>query len=1590
MPKYWILFAIVICIIKSSSAFEIKGLQNDLLLVENFFQKLTNDHGSILPGQDLTKAFDAKIAKFLQMTQRPLGWRHRRHLDGHVARLNNGIGVLKGFSGIFEDPFPNSLAISIFAYYNGNELQWFTVTLDASLISLYRYNGNQFEKACYYLLTGGSHLIADCSEFGCVFVIGKIDGSVTILRLQREVHKYILHPVQDLEGLGDVRLSIWHGMNQMFLGIASNANVSIYQWLGEHFDSIQVLNYGTGKLTPFKIGGSMYLTITGTQTTTVLKFILQSNVFVLTQRLPPANDAESFYMEKGHQREHYLALSNQDSTIMYKFVHDHFVPFQNIENADWISSITTKETVVLLALKRGLLKIYQYNGWKFVELGITMAEIDQIYPTYLDGEVILIVKHKNAMWSFKKLIWVQQSTWEILRDKTKLWCLEIIEKAKTQPPVRPKFNGAVKIQHGHIGKLQAKKVKGRGMEQLINLSNQFTELRSGLLAKKQLFSQFVLKKNPKINTLYASKVHGQCTLGCRINRLSTAVKSELLKNLAKPNVIDQVLVFENVKAQLTGTLPCPKSAVLLKSVTVSNRINGITFASLQNDLLKVSGDQEVTGHHIYNSLSVSNVLVPLGIATQLTHQEINAISIKANNLYLVQGGILLPLNGPPVTINDTKTVSKVKVTGPVHLRGKLNGDGVKDLKPVTWIEKPLILRGNYSLRKVTVTNQAKASDLLLDRKRSLTQIRSEALRLDESVPVHLKLSKLRTTWTKITADITADWVTALSDKSITNHVKNITGTKRSPNDVIITSLSYDALPLPKFQSSFCALEATIANIETWSVEVDEASAKTLKAVQMFGASTLSSTIMDTATITTANKLNLASKIFSGTVEVHQALLDDIAGIDFQRLWVAMNAWRNPGTINGVVNASNLDIKHLLAAKGFVPPSITNAKNFISKGNIYFETLNQENISALAQNIVKLDETASLTNIAFAGGLVARTFKTLVAPIDLSGTRNMGTKIIAGSLKSANLILPYSFTYSSSNTPTNLIVKGSITFAVEPKIQSINGLTLQKLFDNIWFINKPCILSNALFDLRHAVFKGPVQILGWLNTQNYGPWNQISKWLLSRTRSQEIYENVYLKKAKIPNIICTKGLSLLASASFLAELVEHSLKRDSSQTVSNAMHFQTLIVLDDLNTQSKINGKDLSIDIVRFDVKENIITGKKTVLSLHAENFNGGFNFGSWQTNTLSVLNNGKPIIVRGLKTFANITLLKPLQVDGMVNGCAMKKYLLKSISQQVGGTKKIHGTIITSKIVIDGQVNDIDLSSLVKHQLKKNKQVQIIKSQIIMRGDVTIMGDAAVNRLFHGVELKNLDRLTLDLELVSARMVELSYVAKQIHISLSRRAWYCDKLELIKVNSTALTSGSSIFHAVLFEGLGNCLFKIGVLTCDGETVQLLTFPPNSSRVLFSQVFQLEGIPLVVVATSDPNGGVWIYTYEHVEKKFRQVAGFNLPGATQASAIVSSGSLWLAVQLTWDTIILRYDTWGQFEEYTLPGSEFLLMEVAPTGEPLIFQSDGVWKLGGLSGPRQLIATQLNGKIGTYRDDNDYYVQVIRNSNARLLKTRYVGN
>lgn len=148
--------------------------------------------------------------------------------------------------------------------------------------------------------------------------------------------------------------------------------------------------------------------------------------------------------------------------------------------------------------------------------------------------------------------------------------------------------------------------------------------------------------------------------------------------------------------------------------------------------------------------------------------------------------------------------------------------------------------------------------------------------------------------------MTTDWITAPSDNSKSGTVRNITGTKRCLKDLSISNSSYEDLPVPKLVTAstifiktreyvrrlfffrvkkpLCVLEATMDDVETTLVTIGRAYADSLTAEHIFGASDLNYTITDTATST--QHLNLSSKIFTGVLNVKNASIDAIDGIDF--------------------------------------------------------------------------------------------------------------------------------------------------------------------------------------------------------------------------------------------------------------------------------------------------------------------------------------------------------------------------------------------------------------------------------------------------------------------------------------------------------------------------------------------------------------------------------------------------------------------------------------------------------------------------------------------------------------------------------------
>lgn len=116
--------------------------------------------------------------------------------------------------------------------------------------------------------------------------------------------------------------------------------------------------------------------------------------------------------------------------------------------------------------------------------------------------------------------------------------------------------------------------------------------------------------------------------------------------------------------------------------------------------------------------------------------------------------------------------------------------------------------------------------------------------------------------------------------------------------------------------------------------------------------------------------------------------------------------------------------------------------------------------------------------------------------------------------------------------------------------------------------------------------------------------------------------------------------------------------------------------------------------------------------------------------------------------------------------------------------------------------------------------------------------------------------------------------------------------------------------------------------------------------------------------------------------------------------------WIALELEDFTIILRFDIWNEFQEFFLPlpsthssNNNHQLYKISSSSiekddnEILFIRNDGIWRIGGLSGPKQIIKKH-NLKIfdKPFLSNNTLYIQLIdeKNNQTNLLKARYISN
>lgn len=102
------------------------------------------------------------------------------------------------------------------------------------------------------------------------------------------------------------------------------------------------------------------------------------------------------------------------------------------------------------------------------------------------------------------------------------------------------------------------------------------------------------------------------------------------------------------------------------------------------------------------------------------------------------------------------------------------------------------------------------------------------------------------------------------------------------------------------------------------------------------------------------------------------------------------------------------------------------------------------------------------------------------------------------------------------------------------------------------------------------------------------------------------------------------------------------------------------------------------------------------------------------------------------------------------------------------------------------------------------------------------------------------------------------------------------------------------------------------------------------------------------------------------------------------------SLWIILRLAEQTLILRYQTWNELEQYTLPGSDVFVTSKTPNNQHLLIRSDGMWSFEGAFRPEHIFKVPLNGQIQVFAHRADYYVKATTENSTVVLKVRYVGN
>ncbi|XP_050493081.1 uncharacterized protein LOC126874764 isoform X2 [Bombus huntii] len=1538
----------------------------------NFFGELKLDYASKNLNNTLTE-INTKITEHIKNTSKIISIRHKRELQENSGE---GINVFTGFHDLNRLNFVNVQDIKFFSLQNEFETIWFAVVLDISKVSLYQINNDVFYDTISYPVVNGKQIFVNSCPYGALLIIQNQNGSV-ILSFTKVLNNYYLQPVHDFE-LNDINhLTIWNGMNRLHLGTVSHSNISIYIWFDNYFDLIQVIDVGSKKLIPFQSKGFMYLAVTGSSTL-IFKYSLRTNKFVMVQKLPLSENVSYFQLTEGHFTEHYLTLSTESFTVIYKEIHDRFIPFQQISSGNFILPVISRKAIILLTLHKDTIVAYQYNGWRFIELNAKLSGISQFRRVILYNEELLLMRSKDNKWTLKQPLWIKKKSNKNLQEEIRVWNINAKNRIQRAMKEIPMPKDPITILSGHIDQLYVHNINRHNLQQLKDLYKQYKKLTFRFQAQKVDISN---KWHPKIKTissLHAKTIQVNCKTKCKINRLNVKENMNFLTKLVMSIKTNQELNFDELSIEELSNWKCPLLSLPIEDIIVSELINGITLGYLQENALKVTGDQLVSGKHIFTNMKATNAFMPLNIATFLTKQDVTIKEMKVKELNLTTGGILLPLNGSFSTVTGSIKTPKLKIKNIDDLRGKIEGKW-KRLSPTIFVSEPMILYNNFTLENVKIDNLT-STDLIASKTGSIKSTLSNAISLHDNISVSLILSSEKMKWSNITVYGFKKWITVNFQ-----NISIISGNKHFHQNVEITKFSYNKLKSEKQDlfledSTLCATSVIAPEIKTTTLIADIIAVKKLNSSQIVGNLGEDYFIDNFAVVF---KSILSEKLYYHNLTAKNIFTTQLNNLNLTELERLVNSWIEPNILNTSIEATNLKTNTLrLPVRFYIELDNKIIKNLILEQHVYVDYINNINMTDFLDNAIRLTDMKSLQNIIFRSDFSTNHIHASHLPFHLIDTEkdlNLHKKRISGNIEANAINLPYSFKIAEDETPVNIFINGSARFPLEPAITNVNNIRLEKLFTEIWLTTNVTTLYGKNLHFENIVINGNVILDNEISTLNIEMWKNISKRVLSKTKLQEISYPVSLNNIEVPFIVGSNVSRLKSSLSDLNDIFENSLLKDKDQQVKAKWTFHTLKVLGNLRAKHTINKLDLKKDVMRYDSRENIVTGKKTVIRLAAENLNG-YNFDKWAANALTKLK--KHAIIKGQKTFITATF-SDIEVSGTVMGNTIEEVLTKSTNQRIYGQKKFQGSINASELIVSGLINDVNLTELVDHQLKKNNHLQTIKTEIEFQNSLHIHGDLIIKDTYGGAELKNFYTSYLSVLPIAEKMKIFLEAAETINTALQNRAVYINKLEVVE-DTIVASNKSEIIQPVQCKSTNSSSHCFSKSALNGT---VLTYQTNDSDFHVKKLIVMDEKELIVFVNFD---SVSISLFSNIKNELVHSKELHIPRIMEAFAEPRIDTLWIILRLTTQTLVLRYQPWEDLQEYVLPVTDVFEISTSPNNQLLLLLSDGVWDLEGLASPRNIIGIPLKEKVETFVDEHNFYVQCTSKNNTTLMKARYIGN